>query len=85
MNNDIMVKFDKIRTLHHKIITGDFFSITIEEHKAAINDVIEAVWSTFEDCRFAVPVQDVLNWCKNNTGKCVHKHDLLQRWYENAI
>ena len=85
MSNDIMAKFDGIKALHHKIITGDFFAISMDEHKSAINDVIEAVWSTVEDCRFVVPVQDVITWCQNNTDKCVHKTDLLARLYDNAI
>jgi hypothetical protein len=85
MNNDIMKKFDGLRTIHHKLIQGDFFAISIEEHKNAINDVIEAIWSTIEDCRMVVPLQDALNWCKNNTDKCVHKRDLLSRYYENAV
>ena len=85
MSNDIMSKFDGIKALHHKIITGDFFAISLDEHKSAINDVIEAVWSTIEDCRFVVPVQDVITWCQNNTDKCVHKTDLLARLYDNAI
>jgi len=85
MSNDIMTKFDGIRALHHKIVTGDFFAISLDEHKSAINDVIEAVWSTIEDCRFVVPIQDVLTWCQNNTDKCVHKADYLNRLYDNAI
>jgi len=44
MSNDIMPKFDGIKALHHKIITGDFFAISLDEHKSALNDVIEAVW-----------------------------------------
>jgi hypothetical protein len=85
MSNDIMTKFDGIKALHHKIITGDFFEITMDEHKSAINDMIEAVWSTIEDCRLVVPLQDVISWCENNTDKCVHKTDLLARLYDNAI
>ena len=85
MSKDIMTKFDGVKALHHKLIEGDFFNITIEEHKAAINDVIEAVWSEIENCRVVVPIQDMLQWCQNNTDKCVHKHDLVQRLYENAI
>ena len=85
MSNDIMSKFDGIKALHHKIITGDFFDITIEEHKSAINNMIEAMWSIIEDCRFVVPVQDMITWCQNNTDKCVHKKDLLARLYENAV
>jgi len=85
LNNDIMSKFEGIKTLHHKVITGDFFNITIDEHKAAINDMIEAIWTTIEDCRVVVPIQDIISWCENNTDKCVHKRDLVQRLYENAI
>ena len=47
--------------------------------------MIEAIWSTIEDCRVVVPIQDIISWCENNTDKCVHKHDLVQRLYENAI
>jgi hypothetical protein len=37
-------KFAGVQALHHKVITGDFFNITMDEHKNVVNDIIEMVW-----------------------------------------
>jgi hypothetical protein len=72
-------KLDGIFAIGEKLRTGDFFAITLEEHKAAVDNVIELIYQTIEDCRFVVPIQDALHWCRDNTDKCVHKHDLIER------
>ena len=43
-----------------KLHEGDFFNISIDEHKDATEDVLDAVYGTIEDCKFYVPLQDVI-------------------------
>lgn len=71
--------------IFHKVKRGDFFAISIEEHKTAVMSLIDLFWNNVENCRYMVPIQDALNWCKDNTDKCIHKHGLIERLQENAV
>lgn len=72
-------KLQKAITLIQKIKVGDIFTITMAEHEAAVMDIIELFWQTMDDCKFHIPVQDLIHWCRDNTDKCVHKKHLVER------
>jgi len=78
-------KFDGVKALHHKVITGDFFNISMDEHKNVANDIIEMVHLNGEYCSTLTPITDIIGWCGENDGKCVHKRGLLDRLADNSF
>lgn len=80
-----LAKFDGVKALHHKIITGDFFNISMAEHQKVANDIIEMLWTNADECGALVPVTDIIGWCGDNADKCVHKKDLLERLMDNSF
>jgi hypothetical protein len=78
-------KFDEMQKLHHKFLSGDFFNMSMAEHQKVATDVIEMAWTNADECGALVPVTDIIQWCGDNDGVCVHKHGLLERLMDNSF
>jgi hypothetical protein len=59
--------------------------MSLAEHQGVANDVVEMVWKNGEYCSTLVPVTDIIGWCGDNDGKCVHKQGLLDRLMDNSF
>ena len=82
---DTFHKLDSIRFVFDKIAKGDYFNISLVEAKDAVDEALDAFYGTVNDCKFHVPVQDLIGWCTENTDKCRHKVGLLDRLLDNSI
>jgi hypothetical protein len=85
LSDEGLQKLDKMIDIIYKLKDGDFFGVSVDDYKDAIMDLVDLVYTEHAECKFMVPIQDVLHWCGANTDKCIHKVDLIQRLQDNVV